>query len=58
MSAKSDLCIIVCDTNKGPSINYVRTKGEGVKPPIHFYCVLHAIKRGVKKSCKNAYVIN
>ena len=31
----------------GPSINYVRTKGEGggVEPLIHFYCVLHA-KRG------------
>ena len=27
--------------NRGPSINYVRTKGEGggVKPPMHFYCV-------------------
>ena len=32
----------------GPSINYVRTQGEGggVKPPIHFHCVLHAKTEG------------
>ena len=29
-------------SSMGPSINYVRTKGEeGVKSPIHSHCVLH-----------------
>ena len=38
----------------GPSINYVRTKGEGgggVEPLIHFYCILHA-KRGGGRGSK------
>ena len=45
--------------SSGPSINYVRTQGEGVKPSIHFYCVLHAKRgEGVQIACKIAYVIN
>ena len=36
--------------------------GAGVKPPIHFYCVLHAKEKGggqeIQKACKNWYVIN
>ena len=31
----------------------------GVKPPIHFHCVLHAKGGGgVQKACKIAYVLN
>ena len=43
-----------------PSINYVRIMGEGgVKPPIHFFCVLHAKREeGVQIACQIAYVIN
>ena len=34
-------------------------EGGGVKPPIHFYCVLYAKRgEGVQIACKNAYVIN
>ena len=33
--------------------------GGGVKPFIHFHCVLHEKRgSGVKKTCKIAYVIN
>ena len=40
------MCILVYHFFGGPSINYVRNEGEGgVKPPIHFHCVLHG-KRG------------
>ena len=32
---------------------------DGVKPPIHFHCVLHAKRgRGVQKACTIAYVLN
>ena len=44
----------------GPSITTYASRGRrGVKPPIHFYCVLHA-KRGEEgpNSIKIAYVIN
>ena len=36
------LCVF--NNSLGPSINYIRTLGEGgaVKFPIYFYCVLHA----------------
>ena len=34
-------------------------RGGGVKPPIHFYCVLHAKRgEGVQIACNIAYVIN
>ena len=41
-----------------PLITYA-PRGRGVKPPIHFYCVLHAKRmEGVQKACINEYVIN
>ena len=42
-----------------PLITYA-PRGRGwVKPPIHFYCVLHAKRgEGVQVACKIAYVIN
>ena len=35
-------------------------RGRGGKPPVHFYCVLHATKggEGVQIACTIAYVIN
>ena len=34
-------------------------EGGGVKPALHFYCVLHAKRgEGVQIACKIAYVIN
>ena len=42
-----------------PLITYAPRGRGGVKPPIHFYCVLHAKRgEGVQKACTNAYVIN
>ena len=45
-----------------PLITYApRGRGGGeVKPPIHFYCVLHAKwgGEGVQIACKIVYVIN
>ena len=42
-----------------PLITYAsRRRGGGVKPPIHFYCILHAKTKGVKIACKIGYVIN
>ena len=46
-----------------PLITYASrgTGGGGVKPPIHFYCVLHAQRgggKGVQIACKIARSLN
>ena len=46
-------------TTRGlPLITYAY-RGGGVKPPIHFHCVLHAKRwEGVQIACKIAYILN
>ena len=40
-----------------PLITYAPRGRGGVKPSIHFYCVLHAQRGGGQIACKIAYVI-
>ena len=44
-----------------PSITYgPMGRGGGIKPPVHFYCVLHAkrgVGEGVQIACEISYVL-
>ena len=41
-----------------PLITYAPSGVGGLKPPLHFHCVLHAKRGWVQITCKIAYVLN
>ena len=57
MTSVCPICLNEEEVGGLPLITYAPRGRGGVKPPIHFYCLLHAKRGGVQKACKNAYVI-